>query len=319
MKISENKLCFNKNRLKNNIALDGLTSVKHLADKISKLEKLADFSVFDFEDEFEKIVGNGEATDFILNHVQQYASDSRYSPSVASTEFAHLLVNDLCQLYVGFLKPEQTMRNIIFTAPCNFLFAPLSPDSELRVKKYLLPKDWNCEVYDVNAELILTDEYSVFTRQIINVPRNGDCVNSQHDRALSDSYIYDFSVEKPIIWLRLASQATSPYQWVFDKTSLKPSFMSSSAIAHTRYETIIQMISSFHAIGVTNEVYLQALESLTKSPLHHIRWLAAQELFEANQERGISVVKELVDDIHPHVKKAAAGAIIQLQNAGIAT
>jgi len=311
------KFFFNKNKLKNSESLNELWSVNSLITSVSKVESFADFSISNFENTFQKILNSCEPTEYVLRHVKQYALDSKYSPSVASANFVHLFANDLCQLYIGSLSSEQTKRNMIFTAPCNFLFAPLNRDAEVFIKKYLLPKDWNCEIYDTNTKLELVDEFSLRAGQYINVPRNGNCIDSQKDQSPSDSYIYDFTTEKPVIWLRLASNATAFYQWVFDKDTLKPSFMSSSSLAQTRYETIIQVINSFRESGENVEKYLDVLESLTANPLHHIRWAATQELFEANQTRGINAVKKLIDDTHPHVKKAAIEALIQLRNYGV--
>lgn len=316
MSNKEAKSFFTGNRI-NNPALADLTSIARLTDAIGKTRMISQFSVGDFENEFLDIAQSGDLIKFILRQAERYAMEDGYSPPVTSPDFVHLLVNDLCQLYIGTLHPQQTARNITFTSPCNFLFAPLSPNVDLYIKKYKLPDDWVNEVFDAGQKLTLVDEFTIGNGECINISRNGPCLESIADGGTQDHFVYDFRVDQPLTWLRLASQAPAKYQWVFDKDTLHPVFLSSSSVAQTRFETIIQMISSFHESGMATEKHADVLESLTLNPLHHIRWQATQVLFDVDHLRAISVIQRLENDAHPHVANAAIASLQQLRQAGL--
>jgi hypothetical protein len=313
--LPDNKI-FTGNRLKD-IDLDGLPLLQRLIADIAGISHLADFSVDRFAPALQEIVDSHEIPALLRNHLERYSSDPRYTPVVASNEYVHILTNDLCQLYIGTLQPAQTSRRVMFTSPCNFLFAPISRGAELRVVRYRLPNDWRGDQYEPAAQLTLVDEFTVGAGQLVNISRNGACLDGQGDGVAGDLYLHDFIVDAPIVWLRLASQASAPYQWVFDKDTLRPSFMSCSSVAHTRNETIIGLLNSFQESGSFKDDYLDVLQELTRSPLHHIRWSATQALFSANMERGLQAVDNMAKDPHPQVMRAAHASIQQLKQAGV--
>lgn len=201
------------------------------------------------------------------------------------------------QLVDGSPTDQQTSRpKTIATTLENGLQAVINRGSTLTIEEYRLPSGTDVSVFDPDIRLIFSGHYKM-------EPESGS-----HRYSAGSVYLTEQS--GPVCIVRLREVATLDFQWTFDSTGLTPLYHSVSLPSLGRFETIIDLISSFAGERMSLDTATLHLAQLSKHRLHFVRWKAVQSLGRIDGALATDILKSMLDDPHPHVRLAANDILI---------
>jgi|GEM_PF-6299711 len=100
----------------------------------------------------------------------------------------------------------------------------------------------------------------------------------------------------------------APLVWLFDRASMQAVRGISASDAASRAELLVQLFETLRFAGGRD-----LLKSLQDSPHHFLRWRAVQALLKLHTPDGIEAVRKAGADAHPHVRRAAARTLSNLE------
>jgi len=177
------------------------------------------------------------------------------------------------------------------------IFSILTPiNVPFVVESYLLPENWNSEIFDPTVKLQLD------STRILNP---GEVLEIGPGRTA-----FHFRFHAPTIILKLQDQTvTQPYEWSFD-VQTRIAWQSISSHPKDSYAQHLCLAAK----KLRDERLVDPLVALLNHQRHFIRWSAAQALGAYGHKHGINALSCLVNDHHPHIAKAATMALKRLHD-----
>lgn len=189
------------------------------------------------------------------------------------------------------LKVFEAPRRFIELAPYLAIYVPMKDG--MAVDRYKLPPGFRNDLFDPNVRL----ESPVRIHVPAKVPFRVD----------STQFAYDFHVSQPNPVVRFTSRYIQPMEWLFSKTTLH-AWQASDADLHST-----QLRVAAHVLGkIAHQTSLEPLLKLSRHPHHAVRWAAIQNLGRISRTIALVRVREAVSDPHPHIRRAAAKTLQQL-------
>lgn len=101
--------------------------------------------------------------------------------------------------------------------------------------------------------------------------------------------------------LLLRSELIHRVRWVYDPVTLSPCLAVAGDPRSSRLEFACRIVAK---LGEPSDV--PALESLVTHPDHFVRWTALQSIMHLDTGRGCALMRDALEDVHPHVRSAAS-------------
>jgi hypothetical protein len=111
----------------------------------------------------------------------------------------------------------------------------------------------------------------------------------------------------PGVTLRVNSGPLAPFEWAFDRTTLRPAGLSPIDPIESNVSTIFSLLA---AVGERQSV--EYLLPFLESERHFMRWNAIQAIAALDKDSSIAGLQRLADDPHPEVRAAARRSLAQL-------
>ncbi|WP_267397247.1 MULTISPECIES: HEAT repeat domain-containing protein [unclassified Sphingomonas] len=111
----------------------------------------------------------------------------------------------------------------------------------------------------------------------------------------------------PAFTLRANSAAFGAFEWSFDRNTRLPKRVTSISNVHSNIESIFDLLA---AVGSSSSV--DVVEPFLTHGAHHVRWKAVQTVGRLAPERRRTMVRNALNDRHPHIRQAAAATLEQL-------
>lgn len=192
-------------------------------------------------------------------------------------------------------EKSKTVDPRIFVGSTRIVLANLGAGT-IVYEMYKTPEDFHPEIFDPKSKLIPNGIVELKPGSIISI--NGLC---EAARAIN---MTDDCLQLALISAPIRSQNT-----IFDSKTLLPIYNSS---ASTKSSRIIYSMDLLRIMG--SESSVDVIEEYTKHKDHFVRWEAVRNLFALSEERGVAVMKKLVDDPHPHIRDSAQSFLVNYSN-----
>lgn len=188
-----------------------------------------------------------------------------------------------------FEKP----RRYIHTLPSYAMYAPVGTQG-LRYEQYRLPPEYRNEVFNpaVRIERVLAD--TVEPGQVL-------CLHS-------DTFVYDFLIEEPLLIVKFTSGGLQTLEWLFHKDSLTAWQANDSELGATQLR-----VAAYVMGRLAHQFSLEPLNLLATHPHHAVRWAAIQNLGRLSRTAALAKLEQAAEDPHPHVRQAAAKTLQQIK------
>jgi hypothetical protein len=184
-----------------------------------------------------------------------------------------------------FEKPRQ----YIHTSPFYAMYAPVGPES-LRYEMYRLPQAYQNAVFDPGLRL----EHA----------RSGCIAAGQALLLHSDSYAYDFVVDRPQLVLKFTTAPFQTLEWLFKKDDLHAWQAGDSEINSTQLRVAAYILGK-----LAHPSSMEPLAQLGSHPHHAVRWAAIQSLGRLSRTAALEALERARQDPHPHICRAASKAL----------
>ena len=102
--------------------------------------------------------------------------------------------------------------------------------------------------------------------------------------------------------LTIHSKSRAPVTWVFDRQTGEPLNLTDNDLQRSRIQLAVRVIGE-----TGNASHTEILDNLARSDFDHVvRWEAAESLYNLDEEKGLSLLREsLVNDRNPALAQAA--------------
>lgn len=158
---------------------------------------------------------------------------------------------------------------------------------------YKMPADMDRNVFRADLEPRFHASRTVLPGQMLQLQAGID--------------IIDWRVEEPVMLLRLIAAPSERVQWVYQKHPVRPWFIASVDPGVTQLSALSAYFADARYVPA-----LGALEELLRHPSHQVRWESAGALWKIDRDTGLAALRQLLDDPHPHVHRAAARTYARL-------
>ena len=160
----------------------------------------------------------------------------------------------------------------------------------------------NSEIFDKHATLsppvkhVLNPGDTLFVKAFLDIP--------------------EYKVSGTALLLKLASKkSVSPMVWGFDKVTGEAQMCASADLSASRTQMMLRTLGELEDKRGENQIAdasIKMFESSIKHPYHFVRWTAVQSAFHADPELGLSLLRRLENDPHPHIVSASKKALARL-------
>jgi hypothetical protein len=141
-------------------------------------------------------------------------------------------------------------------------------------------------------------------RAAVEEIRSGDVRRFTAGRDL----VHAYSGKTASVWLTFVSGTEADACWIYDYPTLAAVRKQASTLATTRLEAAARLVTE---LGYSPAA--EALAGLCEHPAHYVRWGALRQLARLDPKRALELLRRAKDDPHPHVRNAAAAALVRFQ------
>lgn len=242
------------------------------------------------ETEFRDLVRSGFVQDVFNDELRQIAANPDY---VGEWRPGQLLIHRGRGYALAVSLFEKT-RQYIHTAPFYAMYAPVGGES-LRYEAYKLPQGYQNSVFDPSLRL---------ERAWSGSTPPGDVLLLR-----SDSYAYDFIIERPQLVLKFTTAPFHTLEWLFKKDDLHAWQAGDSEINSTQLRVAAYILGK-----LAHQSSIEPLSQLSSHPHHAVRWAAIQSLGRLSRTAALEKLEQASADPHPHVRRAANKTLQQLKS-----
>jgi len=261
-----------------------------LTDFVSEIDsryKVAEPETFWLcEQPMQRLLAEGLISRWINEQLRQLASDHQHLGDWSATEAVLHRGNGWLLSVAIFDSP----RRFIHALPFSAFYAPFA---ELTGERYRLPAGFRNDVFDPGLRLEPAGTVKVDPNGLL--------------RLETDQYAYDFQITQAIPVLRLVSASLRPLEWLFSKTTLQAWQANDAELSSTQLRVAAYVLGK-----IAHQSSIGALLELASHPHHAVRWAAIQNLGRLSRTEALAKIREAMNDVHPHLRRAAQKTLNQL-------
>lgn len=114
---------------------------------------------------------------------------------------------------------------------------------------------------------------------------------------------------EPRVAAVLLSPAIHAQHWVYRRETLCPIELVSTTFDANRLQYALELLAE-----IGDASHAPAVAAVYTHAAHHVRWAAVKAVLDLDRDRGLALLREAVDDLHPHVARAAARGLQVLES-----
>lgn len=267
---------------------------RYVPDSNGKIANLIGFPAI-----FQKLAQSEIPGEICGNHLKQFLSDSDYYIDDFEDSSVTIYKDDHFTCSIRVCYPYEASTRTLSSAPSDELISVLSPVKKLTGKCYELPSEIELSIFDPSAQLR-------FVRDI-ELSRGSEPFYSRAEK------VPDLRCDKKIALLSFVESDFVPYQWAFDRRSLKPLFSGATRSEISRIETSLELLELLSGSHFDMNVVLPIVERLCEHPLHFVRWKALQTLSAMDKTKAKRILLLMRGDDHPLIAKTATKIVNRIE------
>jgi len=200
------------------------------------------------------------------------------------SSLAHELSRDIYAPFLSFHSADFDTTSLVNHS----IFCAFSPvNSVMHADRYLLPQDWNCDVFDPTVRAVFDGTIKINPGDVFEIRPDNIC--------------YHFKFYEPTAILKIQSiQKFRRFEWSFDANT----GLAWQQIAVQPKDSYVEHLC-MAARSLNDNRLIAPLEHLLTYPTHNIRWSAAQALGSMSKELGVDALRHLAADLHPQIAETA--------------
>jgi hypothetical protein len=217
--------------------------------------------------------------------------DPDYAPCPRGERDLEILRVGRLSLSVRVQIPEDDApRSLLYGFCEHHISANVGPGS-LQIQRWMQGSEGPPEIFDR-------------TRGLVSLPpvllRPGEQASFQAHRDVARIS----AVDSAAVVVGLTRACATRVRWVYDAATLLPVRAEAGDLAAARLEYAMMLLAALEHTEAA-----PTIASLCDHPDHFVRWSAVRRVMELDASLGESLVRHALNDIHPHVRRAAQRSI----------
>lgn len=245
--------------------------------------------------QFDALLADDATWRSLMNNALDSVIESRSAPEIQASRLILLSGAGQVTLTTGPLEigvqtlsiPENSA--FLANAGCHLMVGFLS-DQPVRTLHYRLPPGASFDIYDPGVELELIDDFMLAPRTRFDV-----CGRTE---------VAEFKVTDESCAFIAGSAWVTSQIWSFSQEDLRPRGASLTSLSSS---ILIAMMGEIARAGFVEAA--DAVKGLYLHPDHNVRWAAVKCLGALGSEAAHELLREAVNDPHPHIRRAAARSV----------
>jgi hypothetical protein len=190
-------------------------------------------------------------------------------------------------------NPSDVADMVYSTMPEDRMLGVLGP-AALELGLFKQPPGIRNEVFDPSAALLPNGDLALGSGDMATFVAGRDVIGTRH-------------CDAPTLTVLFGSDIRQSVRWEYDPATLLPLRAIAAATAPSRLQYTARLFT--HLGG---ESTLPGLRRMLDHREHFVRWTALQSIMAIDPIEGAARVHEAVLDPHPHIRNAAARALVKL-------
>jgi hypothetical protein len=271
-------------------ALDDLREFATLADLVVAPEP-RDFAAFDsLREAFAVLVSPDFVRRVVNADLKNQIEREFVNESSGTHETMNLHVGANCSLRLALYSPKPAAATSIYEPSEHMMLGVVGP-GPIRLRHFAIPASRPNRVFDRSFRPVETQTLSAAP---------GEVVSFEAGRHMFDVVPPDVST----VVVCLSSTQCSEFIWEYDARTLEPLRVCSANLAETRLVYSIELVAQ---LGSPTSV--EALADVSAHHAHNVRWAVVKAMLRIDRDRGITLLRAALSDVHPHVRNAAESTL----------
>jgi hypothetical protein len=242
---------------------------------------------------FRALCQSGFERDLINYELRRMAEGGAYSTLGGSGLKLMITSRPRYSLLLILSNPSDVADSAYSTMPEHRMLAVLGP-AALELRLFKQPPGVRNEVFDPSAALLPNGDLALGSGDIATFVAGRDVIGARR-------------CDAPTLTVLFGSDIRQSVRWEYDPATLLPLRAIAAETAPSRLQYTAQLFT--HMGG---ESTLPGLRRMLDHREHFVRWTALQSIMAIDPIEGAARVHEAVLDPHPHIRNAAARALVKL-------
>lgn len=276
----------------NKINRDRLEQIPSLGNLAKIIQERDSFDIKGLQKEMEKMIKNNFVTSFLDYELHKFNNNSNYFPPASSFSSINLIDCKTVTLnLMSLLDVDYSSKKKSNAYSSDIILTSLS-QKNINFDLFEQSSPYPLDILDISKKIKFKKNISLKFSESIFLGKQRDIAKFSPNKG-NDSFFF----------LMLISKEEAPFVWEYTNDGI-PQRLISGNKQSSRLEHTCDLLGK---IGCLDSI--PVLEKFIEHDNFNVRWEAVKSIMSISTDRGVTVLKNLVNDKHPHIRKAAKNSL----------